>query len=119
MLRADLPFGLHGQLTLYNLDQILVVYSSISFFEQEYLFIGSAQKDLVEDVFVCPSTFAGSIQKVQITSERSKSKEHKGVFEPETVSGIIFRGGVAAFFLEWVLTKKTILFLGSFADSFR
>ena len=68
---GDVPFSLHGQFTLDDLDQILVVHPAISFFEHEYLFVRSAEQNLIEDIFVCSCTFTSSVEEVEITPKGS------------------------------------------------
>lgn len=61
----------------------------ISCFKHEDFLVGSAQKNLIEEVFVCSCTLAGSVEEVDIALKGSEGKEDEGVFQPAESANIL------------------------------
>ena len=82
LISSSLPLGLHTELSLDGLDEILVVDPLVSLFQKEDLFVGSTEQDLIQDILVGTSTLASPVEKVDIPSKWSESLQDQGVFKP-------------------------------------
>jgi hypothetical protein len=81
-----IPLSFHRQLSLDDLDEILVVHPSITFLEHEDLLVGSTEENLVEQILVRARTLASAIEQVQVSTQRTERKQDKCVFQPDLFS---------------------------------
>lgn len=81
-MNASAPLCFHRQLSLNDLDQVLVIRSFVRFFKEENLLVCPVKKNFAEQVFMGTHAIARSVKKVDVSPKRTKREENKGVLEP-------------------------------------